>query len=149
MKRNIAALCLAGAVLLAGCQSGSQSKGTDVGEGKDAQMGVENVQEAVKKEEVTNEKPVYKEASGKMARVSVTIEFVTNNENNFEGLDLLVTVLPESIGQLGQGTKDEPFLVGSVQDLKTVETYFQLTGDSKVYIKQFADIDMAGETFTP
>ena len=79
----------------------------------------------------------------------MTIEFVTNNENNFEGLDLLVTVLPESIGQLGQGTKDEPFLVGSVQDLKTVETYFQLTGDSKVYIKQFADIDMAGETFTP
>ena len=60
-----------------------------------------------------------------------------------------MTVLPESIGQLGQGTKDEPFLVGSVQDLKTVETYFQLTGDSKVYIKQFADIDMAGETFTP
>ena len=79
----------------------------------------------------------------------MTIEFVTNNENNFEGLDLLVTVLPESIGQLGQGTKDEPFLVGSVQDLRTVETYFQLTGDSKVYIKQFADIDMAGETFTP
>ncbi len=79
----------------------------------------------------------------------MTIEFITDNENNFEGLDLLVTVLPKAIRALGQGTKDDPFQVESLDDLKTVDTYIRLTGDSKIYIEQIDSIDMAGETFTP
>ena len=78
-----------------------------------------------------------------------TIEFVTNGENNFYGLDLTVTILPESIRELGEGTAAEPFKVKSVADLRAVDNYMRLTGDSKIYIVQTADIDMQGEDFTP
>ena len=79
----------------------------------------------------------------------MTLEFVTNAQNNYSGLDLTVTVLPDSIRMLGAGTKAEPFKVKSVADLRAVDNYMRLTGDSKIYIVQTADIDMQGEDFTP
>ena len=78
-----------------------------------------------------------------------TIEFVTDAENNYYGLNLTVTILPDYIRQLGAGTKAEPFLVKSAADLKAVDQYIQMTGDSKIYILQTADIDLAGEAFMP
>lgn len=79
----------------------------------------------------------------------VTLEFITSDESCFEGLDLLVTVLPDSIRNLGKGSKDDPFQVVDVEDLQTVDKYIRLTGDSKIYIQQADTIDMEGQTFTP
>ena len=79
----------------------------------------------------------------------MTIEFITDGENCYDGLDLTVTVLPEAIRELGAGSKDEPFEVFGVEDLRTVDQYIQLTGDSKVYILQGDSIDMEGQAFTP
>jgi len=80
----------------------------------------------------------------------MTIEFVSNAENCYQGLDLLVTVLPPAITNLeGKGTKEEPFLVASVDDLNAVDQYIRMTGDSKIYVQQCDSIDMEGALFTP
>ena len=79
----------------------------------------------------------------------LTVEFVSDGENNFQGLDLTVTVLPKAIRDLGRGSKDDPFRVVSVEDLQTVNDYMSRTNDSEIYIVQTADIDMAGAAFTP
>ena len=79
----------------------------------------------------------------------MTIEFVSNDEYCFDGLDLTVSVLPKNIRQIGQGTKEDPFKVASADDLRAVGLYIQLAGDSKVYVRQTADIDMKGDSFTP
>ena len=79
----------------------------------------------------------------------LTVEFVSDGENNFQGLDLTVTVLPKAIRDLGRGSKDDPFRVASVEDLQTVNDYMSRTNDSQIYILQTADIDMAGAAFTP
>ena len=79
----------------------------------------------------------------------ITLEFITDNDNCFDGLDLMVAVLPDSIRNLGKGSKDDPFLVENAEELKTVDRYIQLTGDSKIYVEQVDSIDMEGETFTP
>ena len=79
----------------------------------------------------------------------MTLEFVTNSDKNYYGLDLTATVLPIEIRRLGQGSKDDPFRVASVEDMRTVDQYIQLTGDSKIHILQTADIDMQGVPFTP
>ena len=80
----------------------------------------------------------------------MTIEFVTDDINCFDGLDLTVAVLPNALLNLGgTGSKEKPFLVGSLSDLMTVDRYINTTGDSKIYIRQVADIDMDDEDFTP
>ena len=79
----------------------------------------------------------------------ITLEFITNDESCFDGLDLMVTVLPDSIRKLGKGSKDDPFQVVDMEDLQTVDRYIQLTGDSKIYVEQIDSIDMEGATFTP
>ena len=68
MKKQIISACLAGVLLvtLAGCAAGGQGTGGQKGAG--IQMKPENVQEAVKTEEVTNEKPMFQGASGKIER---------------------------------------------------------------------------------
>jgi len=80
----------------------------------------------------------------------MTIEFVTDSINCFDGLDLTVAVLPDVILTLsGTGTKDAPFQVANMRDLMAVDKYINTTGDSRIYIKQVADIDMDDEDFTP
>ncbi len=80
----------------------------------------------------------------------MTIEFVSDAENCYEGLDILVTVITKEIKDLeGTGTQDAPFLVKTADNLKAVDDYIRLTGDSKIYIKQCADIDLNGRAFTP
>ena len=80
----------------------------------------------------------------------ITIEFVSDTENNYDGLELTVTVLPAGVQELaGKGTAESPFQVETPADLKAVNDYIKVTKDSKIYVKQVADIDLNGESFTP
>ena len=93
-----------------------------------------------------------KEDIGKLlsSGVEMTIEFVTDSDKCFDGLDLQVAVLPNDILDLaGTGTEESPFQVESVKDLNAVNDYIRITGNSNIYIKQVDDIDLNGETFTP
>ena len=83
------------------------------------------------------------------SKEEMIIEFVSDDENCYDGLDLLVTVLPKKIRNLGQGTEDEPFQVASVEDLRTVDEYISLMKHSKFYIEQIDNIDMEDETYEP
>ncbi len=83
------------------------------------------------------------------SKEEMIIEFVSDDENCYDGLDLLVTVLPKKIRNLGLGTEDEPFLVASVEDLRTVDEYISLMKHSKFYIEQIDNIDMEDETYEP
>ena len=92
-----------------------------------------------------------KEDIGKLMSTEdiMTLQFITDDEKNFDGLDLLVTVLPTDLGPVGQSTEKDPFEVETLKDLQDVDKYIRLTGNSKVYIKQTADIDLNGKAFTP
>ena len=80
----------------------------------------------------------------------ITIEFVSDAENNYDGLELTVTVLPAGVQELaGKGTAESPFQVETPADLKAVNDYIKVTKDSKIYVKQVGDIDLNGEAFTP
>lgn len=80
----------------------------------------------------------------------ITIEFVSDAENCYDGLDLLVTILPAGVQDLaGKGTEDSPFLVENATDLMTVNNFIHTTGDSKIYVQQIDDIDMQDVAFTP
>ena len=80
----------------------------------------------------------------------ITIEFVSDAENCYEGLNLMVTILPPGVMDLaGTGTAESPFQVGNPADLKAVNDYIKVTKDSKIYVKQVGDIDLNGEVFTP
>lgn len=83
------------------------------------------------------------------SKEEMIIEFVSDDENCYDGLDLLVTVLPNKIRKLGLGTEDEPFLVASVEDLRTVDEYISLMKHSKFYIEQIDNIDMEDEAYEP
>lgn len=83
------------------------------------------------------------------SKEEMIIEFVSDDENCYDGLDLLVTVLPKKIRKLGLGTEDEPFQVASVEDLRTVDEYISLMKHSKFYIEQIDNIDMEDETYEP
>jgi hypothetical protein len=56
----------------------------------------------------------------------MTIEFYSDSQNNFTGLNLTATVVATTINKLGKGTEDEPFEVETVEDLQTVKNYFQV-----------------------
>ena len=82
--------------------------------------------------------------------VEMTIEFVTDGDKCYDGLDLQVAVLPNDILDLaGTGTEESPFQVESVKDLNAVNDYIRITSDSKIHIEQVDNIDMQGEPFTP
>lgn len=79
----------------------------------------------------------------------LTIEFVSDDENCFDGLDLLVTIVPKSIRRMGLGTEEEPFEVMYGEQLNALDDFMRLTGDSKIYISQVDDIDMDDEEHAP
>ena len=80
----------------------------------------------------------------------MTIEFVTDGENCYDGLELRAYVLPKEILDLaGNGSEEWPFLVKSMKDLMTLDRYIRLTRDSKIHVRQVADIDMDYEDFSP
>lgn len=83
------------------------------------------------------------------SKEEMIIEFVSDDENCYDGLDLLVTVLPKKIRNLGLGTEDEPFQVANVDELRTVDEYISLMKNSKFYIVQTDNIDMEDETYEP
>lgn len=83
------------------------------------------------------------------SKEEMIIEFVSDDENCYDGLDLLVTVLPKKIRNLGLGTEDEPFQVASVEDLRTVDECISLMKHSKFYIVQTDNIDMEDEAYEP
>lgn len=83
------------------------------------------------------------------SKEEMIIEFVSDDENCYDGLDLLVTVLPKKIRNLGLGTEDEPFQVASVEDLRTVDECISLMKHSKFYIEQIDNIDMEDEAYEP
>lgn len=79
----------------------------------------------------------------------MTIEFYSDSQNNFTGLNLTATVVATTINKLGKGTEDEPFEVETVEDLQTVKNYFQVAQRTDFYIKQIENIDLQGETLAP
>ena len=93
-----------------------------------------------------------KEDIGKLlsSDTEMTIEFISDDNKCYDGLDLQVSVLPESIKELaGTGAKESPFQVASLDDLNEVNSYIRITGNSNIYIKQVDDIDMQGASLTP
>ena len=93
-----------------------------------------------------------KEDIGKLlsSDTEMTIEFISDDDKCFDGLDLQVSVLPESIKELaGTGAKESPFQVANLDDLNAVNNYIRITGNSNIYIKQVDDIDVEGKAFTP
>jgi hypothetical protein len=93
-----------------------------------------------------------KEDIGKLlsSGIEMTIEFVSDDDKCFDGLDLQVAVLPNAIKELaGTGAKESPFQVISLEDLNAVNDYIRITGNSKIYIEQVDNIDLEGEDLTP
>ena len=78
----------------------------------------------------------------------ITIEFYSDNDNNFAGLRLRATVISD-INQLGMGTESNPFKVNCAADLATIQEYIQTTHNTNIWIQQTADIDLEEGTLTP
>lgn len=78
----------------------------------------------------------------------ITIEFYSDNANNFAGLRLRATVISD-INQLGMGTQQNPFKVNCAADLATIQEYIQTTHNTNIWIQQTADIDLEEGTLTP
>ena len=78
----------------------------------------------------------------------ITIEFYSDNANNFAGLRLRATVISD-INQLGMGTESNPFKVNCAADLATIQEYIQATHNTGIWIQQTADIDLEEGTLTP
>lgn len=79
----------------------------------------------------------------------MTLQFITDNQNSFKGLDLTAKLQPKNLQKLGKGTKEEPFRVQRVKDLYAVDDYIRETGNSNIYILQTDTIDVGNENFTP
>ncbi len=79
----------------------------------------------------------------------MTLQFITDNQNSFKGLELTAKLQSKSLQKLGKGTKEEPFRVQRVTDLYAVDDYIRGTGNSNIYILQTATIDAGNEDFTP
>ena len=79
----------------------------------------------------------------------MTIEFYSDGQNNFNGLNLTATVMSSDISQLGQGTADNPFRIEYADDLDIVEEYIQASHNTDIYIQQVADVDLEGGTLVP
>ena len=79
----------------------------------------------------------------------MTIEFYSDGQNNFNGLNLTATVMSKDISLLGQGTADNPFRIEYADDLDIVEEYIQASHNTDIYIQQVADVDLEGGTLVP
>lgn len=79
----------------------------------------------------------------------MTLQFITDNQNSFKGLELTAKLQSKNLQKLGKGTKEEPFRVQRVTDLYAVDDYIRGTGNSNIYILQTATIDAGNEDFTP
>lgn len=79
----------------------------------------------------------------------MTLQFITDNQNSFKGLELTAKLQSKSLQKLGKGTKEEPFRVQRVTDLYAVDDYIRGTGNSNIYILQTDTIDVGNEDFTP
>jgi len=79
----------------------------------------------------------------------MTIEFYSNGQNNYDGLNLTATVIATKINQLGAGTENEPYEIESVEDLETLKGYIQIVENTNFYVKQIENIDLEGATLAP
>ena len=79
----------------------------------------------------------------------MTIEFYSDGQNNFMGLNLTATVMSKDISLLGQGTAENPFKIEYADDLDIVEEYIQASHNTDIYIQQVADVDLEGGTLVP
>ena len=79
----------------------------------------------------------------------MTIEFYSDGQNNFTGLNLTATVMSKDISLLGQGTAENPFKIEYADDLDIVEEYIQASHNTDIYIQQVADVDLEGGTLVP
>jgi len=83
----------------------------------------------------------------------MTLQFITDGQNSFKGLDLTAKLVKKDLmtqlQNLGKGTKEEPYEVKSLEDLKVVDEYISLTHNSNIHIRQVDSIDLAGKDFTP
>ena len=79
----------------------------------------------------------------------MTIEFVTDGQNNFDGLHLTATIIATTIAQLGAGTESQPYEIETVEDLETLRGYIQIAENTNFYVKQIEDIDLQGATLAP
>ena len=79
----------------------------------------------------------------------MTIEFYSDGQNNFTGLNLTATVMSKDISLLGQGTAENPFKIEYADDLDIVEEYIQASRNTDIYIQQVADVDLEGGTLVP
>ena len=79
---------------------------------------------------------------------SITIEFYSDNANNFAGLRLRATVI-SNINNLGMGTESNPFKVNCAADLATIQEYIQASHNTGIWIKQTADIDLDDANLIP
>lgn len=79
----------------------------------------------------------------------MTIEFYSDGQNNYDGLNLTATVFSNNISDLGEGTTENPFEIECVEDLETLKGYIQITDNTNFYVKQIEDIDLQGATLAP
>jgi len=79
----------------------------------------------------------------------MTIEFYSDGQNNFNGLNLTAMVMGGDISSLGQGTAENPFKIEYADDLDIVEEYIQASHNTDIYIQQVADVDLEGGTLVP
>ena len=73
----------------------------------------------------------------------ITIEFYSDGQNNFAGLNLTATIISKDISDIGMGTVDNPFEVAYAGDLKVIEEYIQATHNTNIYIRQVEDINLS------
>ena len=73
----------------------------------------------------------------------VTIEFVSNGENNYKGLNLTATIVTGDAETMGLGTQEKPFEIADANELKMIQDYIHSTNNTNVYIRQIADIDLS------
>ena len=86
---------------------------------------------------------VAKSIGGIQCGDQVTIEFVSNGENNYKGLNLTATIVSGNAETMGLGTAENPFEIADANELKMIQDYIQSTHNTNVYIRQIADIDLS------
>ena len=86
---------------------------------------------------------VAKSIGGIQCGDQVTIEFVSNGENNYKGLNLTATIVSVDAETMGLGTEENPFEIADANELKMIQDYIHSTHNTDVYIRQIADIDLS------
>ncbi len=86
---------------------------------------------------------VAKSIGGIQCGDQVTIEFVSNGEYNYKGLNLTATIVSVDAETMGLGTEKNPFEIADANELKMIQDYIHSTHNTNVYIRQIADIDLS------